>query len=36
MLGLTGYYYKLIPAFADLVRPLTQLTPKAVPFIWTT
>ena len=33
MLGLTGYYSKFIPANADLVLPLTQLTHKTVPFV---
>ena len=33
MLGLTGYYLKFTPAFADLLRSLTQLMCKTVPFI---
>ena len=35
MLHLTGNYCKFIPAYEDLVQPLTQLTHKMVPFIWT-
>ena len=35
MLGLTGYYHKFIPMFADLVWPLMEFTHKTVPFIWT-
>ena len=33
--GLTGYYHKFIPAYADFVWPLIQLTHKTVHFIWT-
>ena len=29
-LGLPSYYHKFIPAYADLIRPLTQLTHKTV------
>ena len=31
---MTGYYQKFIPAHANLVCPLTQLTFKIIPFIW--
>ena len=34
-LGLTCYYHKLIPAYADLIILLRQLTCKTVLFIWT-
>ena len=33
MLGLTGYYWKFIPAYGDLVWPLMHLHIKS-PFIW--
>ena len=34
-LGLIGYYRKFIPRFADIARPMTNLTKQDVPFEWT-
>ena len=34
-LGLLGYYRNFIPRFADIVRPITNLTKQDVPFEWT-
>ncbi|XP_061366891.1 uncharacterized protein LOC133310020 [Gastrolobium bilobum] len=34
-LGLAGYYRRFIKGFSQLVLPLTRLTRKGVPFVWT-
>ena len=34
-LGLVGYYRKFIPRFADVARPMTNLTKQDVSFEWT-
>ena len=34
-LGLTGYYRKFVPRFADISRPITRLTKKEIVFNWT-
>ena len=34
-LGLVGYYRKFIPRFADIARPMTNLTKQDIPFEWT-
>ena len=33
-LGLIGYYRKFVPRFADVARPLTNLTRLDQPFKW--
>ena len=34
-LGLVGYYRKFILRFADIARPMTNLTKQDTPFEWT-
>jgi hypothetical protein len=34
-LGVFGYNHPFIPGYSDIVRPLTHLTKKDVPFLWT-
>ena len=34
-LGLIGYYWKFVPRFSDMARPLNALTRKNVSFEWT-
>ena len=34
-LGLVGYHRKFIPRFADIARPMTNLTKQDIPFEWT-
>ena len=34
-LSLVGYYRKFIPRFADIARPMTNLTKQDIPFEWT-
>ena len=35
ILGLANYYRKFIPLFSSIVSPITALTKKNTPFIWT-
>ena len=34
-MGLAGYYKRFIEGFSEIVVPLTQLTRKDHPFVWT-
>ena len=34
-LGLVGYYRRFIQNFSKTAKPLTSLTQKGVPFVWT-
>jgi hypothetical protein len=34
-IGLAGYYRRHVPNFAEFAKPLTNLTKKGVPFVWT-
>jgi hypothetical protein len=34
-LGLTGYYYRFIPDFSKIAKPMTQLLQKDEKFVWT-
>src|SRR3954470_23601134 len=34
-LGLAGYYQRFIADFSRLAAPLTRLTRKGIPFLWT-
>ena len=36
VLGVLGYQRPFIPHYADIARPLTTITKKNIPFIWTT
>ena len=36
VLGVLGYQCPFIPHYADIARPLTALTKKNTPFVWTT
>ena len=35
ILGLASYYGKFIPMFSSIVSPITSLTKKNAPFVWT-
>ena len=34
-LGLAGYYRRFVQGFSSIAMPLTKLTRKNVPFVWT-
>jgi hypothetical protein len=34
LIGLTSFKWRLIPKFADIAKPLTELTRKDSPFQW--
>lgn len=33
-MGIAGYYQKFVPRFSDIARPITELTKKAIVFLW--
>ena len=35
ILGWASYYRKFIPMFSPIVTPITSLTKKQIPFVWT-
>lgn len=34
-LGMSGWYRRFIPSFSEKIAPLSKLTQKSVPFVWT-
>ena len=34
-LGLVGYYHRFVPDFSKIVKPLTELTKRDEPYVWT-
>ena len=34
-LGLAGYYRQFVQGFSSIAKPMTRLTEKGVPFLWT-